>query len=68
MSVTGVSAGAISSAGHAKAAAAQVPSGRNKSVQPPQHHHHAGGSKGAGRLTAGKLTSAGNTPVLDTLV
>jgi len=65
MSITGVSAGAQTAAAHAKAAnaaSAQNPSHQSKIATPHQHLHHAGG------LTAGKLTSAGNTPVLDSLV
>ena len=65
---------AISSSANAAAAQRGVQStnASNKpsdpAVKPHHHHHHAGGAKGTGALTAGKLTSSGSTPVLDTLI
>jgi hypothetical protein len=68
MSIGSIS-GLASAHQHQKPHCARSNSEPNQPAPAPHfQHHHAGGSGGAGALTAGKLTSAGSTPVLDTLV
>jgi hypothetical protein len=69
MSIGSISSLASSAAQHLKPHPAASTSQPAQPAQAPHfQHHHAGGSRGEGALTAGKLTSAGMTPVLDTLV
>jgi hypothetical protein len=69
MSIGSISASASSAALHQKPHPVLSNSPPAQAAQAPHfQHHHAGGSRGTGALTAGKLTSAGTTPVLDTLV